>query len=161
MPAIGWTGRRSKMSLNVAAADRAIAERVERHGRFTIAELRADLNLGPDSPEAKNLSNRVHRLYKKMGVLKNDGINERNMAYVFVNDKKFAAFKRGFGAAQMAPAVPQATTGEPPIKKLARLAEFDDVRTTIAEMAEKVDRIDRLVRELHAGLFEVQHTAKS
>lgn len=144
------------MSLSVVDVDRAIASRFERSGRFTIAELRGDLNLGPASPEAKNLSNRIHRLFKKMGVLRNDGINERNMAYVFVNDKKFAAFKRGFAGA------PQTnTTTEPPIRKLARLAEFDDVKATILEMAGKIDRMDRLVRELHAGLFDVQSTPKS
>lgn len=143
------------MPVSVADVDRAIARRIEQSGRFTVVQLREDLGLGPDSPEAKNLSNRIHRLYKKMNVLKNDGINERNMTYVFANDKQAGRFKRGLTGAS------QPATSEPPIKRLARLAELDGIKGTILQMANKIDRIERLVGELHAGLFEVESAPKS
>jgi hypothetical protein len=71
------------------------------------------------------------RSRRKISVLKNDGINARNKAYVFVNEKKFAAFKRdvvgsaAVGTGELPAPVRGTHQGGDGQGLLGRLAEFD------------------------------------
>jgi hypothetical protein len=137
------------MAIDMRAIDRAILDLHHRKGRFTGAELREQLGVAPEGPDAKNIANRVHRLYKRLGILRTDGIGKRNMEYS-IKDGKLKAFEARLGGT--APAAP-AGAEEAPIRKLARLADLDELRGTVMTMARQLERVEKLVGELHSGLF--------
>jgi hypothetical protein len=133
------------MHVDMKAVDRAIIDLNSRNGRFTMARLREHMGVGPHDTDAKHIANRVHRLYKRLGILKTDGIGKRNMEYS-IRDAKLKAFEARLVGSLPGP-------DEAPIKKLARLADLEELRSTVMTMAKRVERMEKMLDELHTGLF--------
>lgn len=140
------------MSIPSGEVDAAIVRLVERNGRFTVTDVRAELKVGPNEPSARKISNRVARLMTKMKVLTTDGIGERNRSYLPAGEKKWASFKQRCAhlpgqqgqptEGPVGPSLPQ----EAPIRWLSRLGELDEIKS-------RLSNIETMVKELHSALF--------
>ena len=138
------------MSLTLNQIDRAILDLYHRKVRFTHRDLRAQLGLPTGGPETKRLANRMYQLHRRMKVLKTDGISKRNMAYT-VAEGKLRGLEERFGGTMLGAS--SSAPNDSPIRKLARLAELNELKTTVLEMAARLERVEKLVAEVHAGLF--------
>jgi len=135
--------------------DRAVLELAQGRGGFRLTDLREQLKVPSVGPQAKQLANRLYALAKKHGILRTEGKFKRNRLYLLNKGKDTEAFERRVNSSlRSAPngRLHQIPEGAP-IKRLARLAELDDLAATLRDLAVKVTRIDTRVAELHAGLF--------
>jgi hypothetical protein len=146
--------------------DQAIVDLHEGPGVFSLMRLREHMKVGdnPRSPEAKQISNRLHTLMKD-GILRTEGTYKRNRHYRLVRnqEKAFLSRVRASVSLRVVPnGRPRGLAGAAPIKGLARLAELDGLRSSLQDLTAKITRIETMVADLHAGLFgEPIRTAQS